>query len=583
MVSAALHLIDAGLGAIAPDTGPLPNQSPILWTLLAFARRQFDTAMIAPAAAASPSMSTNLLVNPGAETADPSGSGYSSVTVPGWTVTGTPTVIAYGTPRGYPSPLESPIPFLPTILGFLGLGFPSTAPAGGGSNFFGGGPVATSSISQTVDLSTSQALIDAGATPYTLSGDFGGYFLDPSSASVKVTFLDANQGYLGTGATGAVSVLDRLGFTGFQTRETSGIIPVGTRYAQETVTFNDANLAIGNYNDAFADNLSFTVGDASLAPATLTPPTSTVGELDHVFVIYMENKGYGNIVGSPNAPYVNSLIDAYGVADDYYALGHPSDPNYQRVLGGTDFGVDYNCKADCFDAPSLMESMDNAGVSWAGYAQAMPFPGAIESSGDYSVEELRMLAFKYVYDNTTEYQQKHLLPLTQLEDDLADYHDNPFPNFTWVVANQASDMEGATGFPFGGFFSWLASQLTDHQYDIATGDKFLQEQMSIIMNSEMWKDESQKSAIFLTWDEDFNNLSLGVGNEGNHVPMIVIPSVGAVKNGNMREGHFVASNNYNHYSLMRTIEESLRLPAKNQMPLTNNDKYAQPMNEFWWV
>ena len=44
-------------------------------------------------------MSQNLLVNPGFEMADPSGSGYSGVTIPGWTETGTPTVIAYGTPR----------------------------------------------------------------------------------------------------------------------------------------------------------------------------------------------------------------------------------------------------------------------------------------------------------------------------------------------------------------------------------------------------------------------------------------------------------------------------------------------------
>ena len=47
-------------------------------------------------------MSENLLVNPSFETADPSGSGYSGVTIPGWTETGTPTVIAYGTQGGYP-------------------------------------------------------------------------------------------------------------------------------------------------------------------------------------------------------------------------------------------------------------------------------------------------------------------------------------------------------------------------------------------------------------------------------------------------------------------------------------------------
>ncbi len=40
------------------------------------------------------SQGNNLLVNPGFETADPSGSGYSGVTIPGWTETGTPTVIA---------------------------------------------------------------------------------------------------------------------------------------------------------------------------------------------------------------------------------------------------------------------------------------------------------------------------------------------------------------------------------------------------------------------------------------------------------------------------------------------------------
>jgi len=48
---------------------------------------------------ADPMMSPNLLVNPGAEVGDASLSGYSSVTVPGWTVTGIPTVIEYGTPR----------------------------------------------------------------------------------------------------------------------------------------------------------------------------------------------------------------------------------------------------------------------------------------------------------------------------------------------------------------------------------------------------------------------------------------------------------------------------------------------------
>ena len=67
-------------------------------------------------------MSQNLLADPGFETADPSGSGYSGVTIPGWTETGTPTVIQYGTQGGYPSPFSSPFPKF--------FDFPQDAPAG---------------------------------------------------------------------------------------------------------------------------------------------------------------------------------------------------------------------------------------------------------------------------------------------------------------------------------------------------------------------------------------------------------------------------------------------------------------------
>ena len=51
----------------------------------------------------------------------------------------------------------------------------------------------------------------------------------------------------------------------------------------------------------------------------------------------------------------------------------------------------------------------------------------------------------------------------------------------------------------------------------------------------------------------------------------------------MRSGHFVAGDTYNECSLMRTIEETLELPAKGQSPLTDTDTYAQPMSEFWWL
>src|SRR6185369_11374285 len=211
--------------------GPVaPVHEPALWALLAFARREIEQTLLgfSPAAAQHvavlPVEGPNLLVNPGAELGDPSLSGYSSVTVPGWTVTGTPTVIEYGTQRRFPWPTSSPGPTFPAFLGF-----PSTAcaPPDSGDQFFGGGPVATSTLSQTVNLSAAAAEIDGGAVPYTLSGELGGFTIDPSSASVRVEFLDAGGVTLGTGRIRPVTVLDRWFQTGLRERQTTGTIPVG--------------------------------------------------------------------------------------------------------------------------------------------------------------------------------------------------------------------------------------------------------------------------------------------------------------------------------------------------------------------
>jgi hypothetical protein len=517
------------------------------------------------AGAAAQPMSENLLVNPSFETADPSGSGFSGVTIPGWTESGTPTVIQYGTQGGYPFGFSTPLPKF--------FDFPQTAPLGAGDNFAGGGPVATSTISQTVDLT------GAAGTPFNLSADLGGQGWDPSVASVQVTFVDAHGDLLGTDSLNPVTVWDRLGFTGFEGRDISGTVPDGTTSAQVTTTFTDNDTFLGNYNGSYADNESFTVGDPSLTAAPLTTPTSDVGQLDHVFLIYMENKGAGDIVGSPNAPYINSLIDNNPHDTNYFALGHPSDPNYIRPLGGSDFGIDYNPTGNAIDANSLMQEMDQANISWAGYAQSMPTPGDLVSSGDYSVDELPFAQFNYVFDNSPTYLQEHLLPLTQLSTDLQD--PSKFPEFTWIAANEANNGEGPID-SLQGIGQFIYSQLTDHQYNVAAADQFVQQEVSAIENSPTWTDSGGKDAIIITFDEDNNNLSLGIGNEGNNVPMIIIPNGGAESGANgMESGPFTTDAYYNEYSLMATIEDTLRTMKGTLDPLTANDMYATPMNAFW--
>ena len=205
-------------------------------------------------------------------------------------------------------------------------------------------------------------------------------------------------------------------------------------------------------------------------------------------------------------------------------------------------------------------------MDWAGY---------MEGGGGYTTpnDRLPFLAFSDIYDNPDRVA-KHLFDISEMEQDLAD--PATAPEFVWFAADDATNVEGPTDFPFG-ILNWALGFINpSHQYNVKAGDEWLQGPLTTIMNSPTWQGPTQRSAIFVTFDEDYNNITTGVGNEGNHIVMIVIPSQGAVDSG-MREGHFVVADDHNnHYSLLRTIEDSLYL-----LPLTNNDEFAQPMNEFW--
>ncbi len=89
------------------------------------------------------------------------------------------------------------------------------------------------------------------------------------------------------------------------------------------------------------------IATASLLAATLSaagyaaegPIPSGVPHLDHVFLIMMENHGYGQIIGNPNAPFINQMASSANSATNYFGVAHPSLTNYLEVVGGSNFGV----------------------------------------------------------------------------------------------------------------------------------------------------------------------------------------------------------------------------------------------------
>ena len=85
--------------------------------------------------------------------------------------------------------------------------------------------------------------------------------------------------------------------------------------------------------------LGLLAGFASAAFAADAPAPKAASKLDRVFLIMMENHGYGQIINNPNAPFVNHLAKSANLATNYFAVAHPSLTNYLEVVGGSNFGV----------------------------------------------------------------------------------------------------------------------------------------------------------------------------------------------------------------------------------------------------
>jgi hypothetical protein len=86
-----------------------------------------------------------------------------------------------------------------------------------------------------------------------------------------------------------------------------------------------------------------------------------------VAVMVLENRSYGQVIGSPNAPFLNSLARRYALATHYYAIAHPSLPNYIALTGGSVFEITRDCSNCDTPGPNLVGQLDRAGISWTAY------------------------------------------------------------------------------------------------------------------------------------------------------------------------------------------------------------------------
>src|SRR5579859_5328678 len=184
---------------------------------------------------------------------------------------------------------------------------------------------------------------------------------------------------------------------------------------------------------------SLTPGAGQLIPLP-SASASAATAAGTVFLIVMENKEYGQLVGSNDAPFINQLAAQYTVVDHAYAITHPSLPNYLALLGGDTFGITADCTTCFVQGPNLVDSLEARGRSWKAYMEDMPSPCFTgTSAGGYALKHNPFLYFQNIRNNPGRCER--IVPLSQLDQDFAS---GSVPDFVWISPNLIHAMHDAS-------------------------------------------------------------------------------------------------------------------------------------------
>jgi acid phosphatase len=278
-----------------------------------------------------------------------------------------------------------------------------------------------------------------------------------------------------------------------------------------------------------ADSISVTAGGG----VTL----GSVPNFDHVYWIVFENEEASSIVGSSDAPYFNQLISQGGLATNFTAETHPSQPNYIAMFSGSTQGVTDDSVHD-LSGQNVADQIEAAGKTWMTFAENYPggcytgasASGGADGDGTYVRRHVPAMSFTNITQSST--RCANVTDFSHFDPAAAD--------FEMIVPNLCHDM---------------------HDCSVATGDSWLQNWLATnILNTATW--QNTDSAIFITFDEGTTN----VGG-GGVIPTIVLSKHTAAG--------FTSNIAHNHYSLLRTLQDAWGLGCLNESCAANN------MSEFF--
>lgn len=166
---------------------------------------------------------------------------------------------------------------------------------------------------------------------------------------------------------------------------------------------------------------------------------------DRIAIIWLENTDYDLAAGDPSLAWLAKK----GISlTNYFAVTHPSMPNYAAAISGDYYGINYD---DMVAIPSnvstLVDLLEAKGISWGEYQEDMPSVGFQGTSYPNPKTGANMYVRKHnpavLYDSVAQMADRlaKIKPLTMFKSDL---ENNKLPQWMFITPNMTSDGESST-------------------------------------------------------------------------------------------------------------------------------------------
>jgi hypothetical protein len=252
----------------------------------------------------------------------------------------------------------------------------------------------------------------------------------------------------------------------------------------------------------------------------------TTHPIQRVFLVIMENENPGPVL---SRPFATRLLSEGGLLTNFHCITHPSQPNYIGLAAGSTWGVVGNTPLT-LDVRHLGDLVEERGLSWRVYAEQYPgncYTGSSTSDGLFVRRHVPFLEFRNVVKNP-ERCKEHIVEGAQLD---IDVEADALPSFSFYVPNQ--DHNG-------------------HDTGPAYADAWLTKRFTPLLDDPRF---TEGTLFILTWDES--------EDAGTEIAAIfwgagVVPG--------SRSARY-----YDHYDLLRTIEEVLHTGTLGQNDASNGE------------